>query len=171
MNKGIRADFLPYKYPEYGQRVHKIDPREPDTLYLQSHGGVYKSKDFGRRWSEIGRDLPSDFGFPIGVHRDMPDTACVFPVAGMGRFPPKGRFQVWITRNGGRSWVPSDRGLLERAYFNILSEALAIDDERPGGVYCGTTTGEIIYTRNEGQSWEEMVGRLPRITSLSCLRT
>jgi hypothetical protein len=50
MINNIRANFLPKKYPRYGQCVHKIDynPDQPDTLYLQNHGGVYGS--CGRPW-------------------------------------------------------------------------------------------------------------------------
>ncbi len=171
MNKGIRADFLPNKYPEYGQCVHKIDfhPSRPETLFLQNHGGVYISKDFGEKWVEISKDLPSDFGFPICVHRGQPDTAYVFPLAGMGRFPPKGEFQVWMTRDSGKSWTRSDRGLPKDAYFGVLREAATVDDGEPGGVYCGTTTGQVYYSRNEGKSWEKMVDNLPRITSVSYL--
>jgi phage pi2 protein 07 len=171
MNRKIRAGFLPYKYPTYGQCVHKIDynPSKPDTLYLQNHGGVYRSEDFGERWTEADKGLPSDFGFPIAVHRTKQDMVYVFPLEGMGRFPPKGKFQVWITRNGGKDWTASDKGLPERAYFGVLREAVALDGEEPGGVYCGTSTGQVYYSRNEGDSWEEMVRNLPRITSVSLL--
>jgi len=171
MNKGIRAGFLPNKYPKYGQCVHKIDshPTRPDTLYLQNHGGVYKSEDFGRRWTEISKGLPGDFGFPIAVNRTHPDTVYVVPVFEMGRFPFHGKFQVWMSRNGGKKWVPSGVGLPDRAYFGVLREAMTVDDEEPGGLYCGTTTGQVYYTRDDGNSWEKMVDNLPRITSLSFL--
>jgi hypothetical protein len=38
-NKNVRADFLPEKYPEFGQCVHKLvmDPAKPDHLYQQNH--------------------------------------------------------------------------------------------------------------------------------------
>lgn len=171
MNKKISAGFLPNKFPEYGQCVHKIDSNlnKPDTLYLQNHGGVYKSEDFGERWTKTDKGLPSDFGFPIAVNKTKPDMVYVFPVVGMGRFPPNGKFQVWITRNGGKVWEASDKGLPERAYFGVLREAVAVDGEELGGVYCGTTTGQVFYSRNEGGSWEEMVHNLPRITSVSVL--
>jgi hypothetical protein len=171
MNRNIRANFLPNKYPEYGQCVHKIDynPGRPDTLYLQNHGGVYVSKDFGEKWVEIGKALPSDFGFPIGVNRNKPGQVYVVPMDGMGRYPPGGNLQIWITHNGGKEWSKSSKGLPKKAYFDVLRDAMTVDSEEPGGVYCGTTTGQIFYSRDEGGEWEEMVDHLPRVTSVSCL--
>ena len=171
MNKGIRVDFAPVKYPEWGQCVHKMDfhPSKPDTLYLQNHGGVYKSTDYGGQWKEIDKGLPSDFGFPIAVNRTKPDTAYVFPLEGMGRFPPKGRFSAWRTSDGGKGWERAGKGLPDHAYFGILREAVSVDAEEPGGVYCGTSTGQVYYSRDEGESWGQMVEHLPRICSVSVL--
>ena len=51
-NQGIRAEFLPegQQYPEFGQCVHKVTrhPSRPERLYLQNHGGVYRSDDHAR---------------------------------------------------------------------------------------------------------------------------
>lgn len=78
-NKGVRADFLPDKYPEVGQCVHKIaiNPKEPQVLYQQNHCGmyrsalesdgnrvppgglaVYRSKDGGQTWKAHRKGLP-----------------------------------------------------------------------------------------------------------------
>ena len=68
-NQGIRAIFLPEgaQFPEFGQCVHKVtrDPLDPDRLYLQNHGGVYRSDDGADSWTSIADGLPSDFGFPV----------------------------------------------------------------------------------------------------------
>ena len=51
--------------------VHSIKraPRQPSTIYMQFHGGVYRSDDAGESWIDIGTDsgLPSDFGFPLAM--------------------------------------------------------------------------------------------------------
>ena len=41
-NKNVLADFLPDKYPEYGQCVHKVVRHRdrPDVLYQQNHCGL-----------------------------------------------------------------------------------------------------------------------------------
>jgi hypothetical protein len=170
MNKGIRADFLPNKHPEWGQCVHKMDthPDRPETIFLQNHGGVYVSRDFGASWAEIGKALPSDFGFPIGVHRHDPDTVYAVPVEAEPRYPPKGELQVWISADAGKRWKKSARGLPTRVYFNVLREAMGLDAEEPGGVYLGTTTGQLFSSRDDGHSWQKMADGLPQIHSVSC---
>ena len=52
-NIGVRAEFLPDKYPEFGQCVHKVvhHPARPERLFLQNHWGLYRSDD----WGDSGR--------------------------------------------------------------------------------------------------------------------
>jgi photosystem II stability/assembly factor-like uncharacterized protein len=170
MNRGIRANFLPDKYPEFGQCVHKMDahPDRPETVFLQNHGGVYVSRDFGASWTDIGKQLPSDFGFPIGVHRHDPNTIYVVPVEAEPRYPPRGEFQVWMSADAGKRWKKSARGLPKRVYFNVLREAMGLDTEEPGGVYLGTSTGQLFSSRDDGHSWQKMADGLPQIHSVSC---
>ena len=51
-NRGIVAGFLPEGEDlEFGQCVHKVarDAADPERLYLQHHGGIYRSDDGGER--------------------------------------------------------------------------------------------------------------------------
>jgi hypothetical protein len=79
-NRGISAEFMPVdETPEYGQCVHKVavDAGDPERLYAQNHGGVFRSDDAGKSWHSIGEDLPADFGFPIVAHPHRPGTIYV----------------------------------------------------------------------------------------------
>jgi hypothetical protein len=44
-NAGTRADFLPNKFPEMGQCVHKLlaHPSDPEALYQQNHCGFIEA--------------------------------------------------------------------------------------------------------------------------------
>jgi hypothetical protein len=62
-NKGIRARYLPDDAPEdtFDLCVHDLHraPRRPERLFMQFHGGVYRSDDAGESWTAIGDGLPN----------------------------------------------------------------------------------------------------------------
>ena len=168
-NSGVRAEFLPegQQYPEFGQCVHKIaqDPADPDRLYLQNHGGVYRSDDGGGRWSEIGGGLPADFGFAVATHPRRGGVAYVFPVNdGSDRYAPDFRCRVYRTQDAGESWSALDEGLpAGRHYGIVLRDALCTDDNDPAGVYFGTRNGEVYASADEGDSWRLAASHLPDV--------
>ena len=171
-NKGVRADFLPEKFPEVGQCVHHMEchPIKPNVLYQQNHCGVYRSDDRGKSWVDISEGLPSRFGFPIQIHSHDPDTLYVVPEEGAEfRCPVNGKFGVYRSRDRGEHWEKLANGLPNRnAYIHVHRQAMAIDAYDPCGIYVGTSGGQILYSRKEGDSWEELVDWLPPVYSLSC---
>ena len=179
LNKGVRADFLPGRYPEFGQCPHKLlfhDAR-PQVLFQQNHCGVYRSDNGGEEWQDISEGLPSRFGFVLGLHSQDPKTIYVVPedralgdeVGGLRRYVTDARFRVYRSRNAGVDWEPLTNGLpQEDAYIHVMREGMATDSLDPCGVYIGTTTGQIFYSRNDGESWELMIDYLPPISSVAC---
>ncbi len=171
-NRGISAYFLADKNPEFGQCVHKVarDPGRPDRLYLQHHFGLYRSDDGGDVWKDIGRGVPSDFGFGMAIHPRDGDTVWIVPIeADEFRCTPQARLRVYRTRDGGRSWQAMTRGLPQRlAYETVLRDALAADSLDPAGVYFGTRSGKLFASRDEGRTWEAIVEGFPPVT---CVKT
>lgn len=170
-NTGIRADFLPedQQYPEFGQCVHKVarHPARPERLYLQNHGGVYRSDDEGGSWTDIGAGLPSDFGFPMVVHPHRPDTIYVFPLGGgEGRYPVDARARVWRSDDAGGSWTPYDAGLPEPFYVAVMRDAMCADAGEPAGLYLGARNGTVWASSDEGESWRQIVANLPDVMSV-----
>lgn len=166
-NKGIRAEFLPDKHPEFGQCVHKVvqHPARPDTLFAQNHWGLYRSDDGGDLWRDIARGVPSDFGFAMAIHPRDPDTVYIVPLeSDTFRCVPEARLRVYRTRDGGRSWHALTRGLPQRhAYETVLRDALATDSAEPAGVYVGTRSGRVYASRDEGASWTPVADGLPPV--------
>lgn len=121
----------------------------------------------GDRWrrSEIG-----DIGFPIVLHPRDPDTAWVFPMDGTTVWPrtsPGGKPAAYRTRDAGETRERQDRGLpREQAWFTVKRRAMAADELDPIGLYFSTTSGEIWMSRDEGESWFQIVAHLPEIYSV-----
>lgn len=170
-NQGIRVSFLPDPYPEFGQCVHKITahPDRPDRVYLQNHGGVYRSDDWGGQWVSIAGGLPADFGFPVVVHPHRPDTLYVFPLeADARRVPPDGACRVYRSDDAGGSWHALGKGLPQRNFWvTVLRDAFCVDDAESCGVYFGTRGGEVYASPDEGDTWSQLAAHLPDVL---CLR-
>jgi photosystem II stability/assembly factor-like uncharacterized protein len=175
LNKGVAADFLPDRDPEFGHDPHHvaIHPLRPGRLYQQNHCGIYRLDRPGENWKRIGRNMPrkiGDIGFPMQIHPRDPDTVWVFPMDGTTVWPrtsPGGRPAVYRTRNGGRTWERQDRGLpREQAWLTVLRQAFAADRRDPVGLYFGTTGGEIWMSADEGKSWRSIARHLPQIYSV-----
>ena len=171
-NRGIRAMFMPNKYPEFGQCVHKIamHPARPDRLYLQNHWGIYRTDDAAENWTDIANGVPSDFGFPMVVHPKHPDWAYVVPVeSDQFRCACDGRLRVYRTRNGGASWEALCRGLPQKgAYETVLRDSMTTDSLDPAGIYLGTRSGQLFSSTDEGKSWQRILDGLPAVV---CVRS
>ncbi len=170
-NDGIVASYLPEeaRATAIDLCVHHLEraPRRPERLYLQFHGGVYRSDDCGRSWTDIGGGLPHDFGFPIVLDPADPDSAYVVPVTSSDRVTD-GRVAVWETRDAGATWTARDDGLPGGdAYLSILRQAFATAGEGAGlQLYFGATSGEIFGSTDAGARWFTVARRLPAIASV-----
>ena len=167
-NDGIRAEFRPegQQYPEFGQCVHKVarHPSRPERLFLQNHGGVYRSDDHGGSWTYIGDGLPADFGFPVVVHPHEPDTVFVFPLnGGDRRYPPEGRARVWRSRDAGESWAAVGEGLPEECWVGVMRDAMCADDHERPGLYVGARNGAVWASTDSGETFAPVVANLPDV--------
>lgn len=166
-NQGVRAEFLPNRYPEFGQCVHKVvhHPDRPERLFLQNHWGLYRSDDWGDSWRDMANGVPSDFGFAMASHPHDPETVYIVPIESDAfRCVPEGKMRVYRSRDAGGSWEPLARGLpQDGAYETILRDALAVDRHDPAGVYVGTKSGKLYASADEGDSWTLVADGLPPV--------
>jgi photosystem II stability/assembly factor-like uncharacterized protein len=170
-NEGIVADYLPEeaRASAIDLCVHHLEraPLRPERLFMQFHGGVYRSDDAGRSWTDIAAGLPHDFGFPVVLDPADPDSAFVIPVTTTDRVTD-GRVAVWETRDAGSTWTARDDGLpQENAYLSILRQAFTATGAGPElELYFGATSGEIFGSGDAGASWSSLARRLPAIASV-----
>jgi photosystem II stability/assembly factor-like uncharacterized protein len=172
-NTGIVPEYVPEEARgnPIQHCVHDVRraPARPERLFMQFHGGVYRSDDAGETWIDVGDGLPSDFGFPIVVDPADPESAYVIPLIGAeDRTTPGGRVQVWETRDAGATWAPRGDGLpQENAYLTVLREAFDTDGDGGSlGLYFGSTSGEVYGSADAGATWSTVATHLPPVYSV-----
>ncbi len=174
-NQGVRVEFFPenISYPEFGQCVHKVarHPAVPERMYLQNHGGVYRTDDHGKSWTSIADGLPADFGFPIVVHPHRPETVFVFPLLGADRrYPPAARARVWRSDDAGAHWSELGEGLPDSFYVGVMRDAFSADDHDVSGFYLGARNGTVYCSTDDGESWREVLDNLPDVMVVRAAR-
>ncbi|MBW3607308.1 MAG: exo-alpha-sialidase [Actinobacteria bacterium] len=172
-NDGIVARYVPEEARAETSDlcIHAIEraPARPERLFMQFHGGVYRSDDAGRTWKDIANGLPSDFGFPMAIDPADPDSAFVIPLnADMDRVTAGARACVYVTRDAGESWSALGDGLpQEDAYLTVLRHAFGRTGEgRELELYFGTTSGHVFGSGDAGATWSAVVACLPTVHSV-----
>jgi photosystem II stability/assembly factor-like uncharacterized protein len=171
-NKGLRIVATGQNpEDEVAYCVHKIvrDPRGSGTLFMQYHGGVYRSDDGASSWQNIEAGLPGNFGFPMVATPD--GTLFVVPLeADERRHVFGGKLRVYRSDDGGAHWSPaSERGLpTDPQFVSVLRDAMTAE-KHGNGLYFGTSMGEIFASRDAGESWAKLPGTFPRITTVKVM--
>ena len=172
-NRGLVAGYMPEEAREETMTlcVHHLERSRarPERIFMQFHGGVYRSDDAGETWTDIAAGLPSDFGFPLAVDPADPDSAYVIPLhADVDRVTPEGRVRVYETRDGGASWTARGDGLPQQnAYLTVLRQAFDALGEGPAlELYFGTTSGDVFGSGDAGATWFSAAASLPSVNSL-----
>lgn len=143
--------------PPHQPHVLSIDflPGEPSSVLVGIEvGGVIRSADRGKTWSELNR------GVYVDVHSVRPDrerTGQLFAVTGRG---------FYASEDGGLSWERRMKGM-ERGYTMGLhihperaGEVLVSAGDRPPGL-----NGRVYHTVDGGRSWSELAGSaLPELS-------
>jgi hypothetical protein len=169
--QGMKADFMP---PELADNPNIQDPHlivrcpaQPDRLWCQHHGGIWRSDDGGANWARITGVPVSDFGFTVAVHPGDGDTAWFVPAkADQCRVPVDAALVVNRTRDGGRSFETQRDGLPQQgAYDLVYRHGLAVADDGRS-LLMGSTTGGLWASDDGGEHWQAVPLRLPPIAAI-----
>jgi photosystem II stability/assembly factor-like uncharacterized protein len=150
--------------------VHGLcaDPSDPNRIWRQDHTGVYRSADGADSWERIENGLPAAFGFAIR-RDDASGRLFVVPLeSDTNRLPVDGSFAAYRSDDDGDSWQVAGTGWDDSATYTTVLRG-AMDTDGSGGVFFGTTGGDVWATDDSGDHWERIPHGFPRILSVKAL--
>jgi photosystem II stability/assembly factor-like uncharacterized protein len=138
VNTGILQPDRVISSRALGVSALALDPDRPDTVYVGTFDGLYKTLDGGRQWVRIGNDTVSQSINAIVV--DPGDRAGLYV---------SNREGVFKSRDGGTTWENRSAGLPSR---NVLS--MAVRRVPPTLLYAGTNGSGLLRSRDGATTWE-----------------
>ena len=170
INRGLKSKYMPDPNAEVGYCVHRLalHPSKPDVVFMQLHWNVMRTDNAGELWTNISGNLPTDFGFPIEVHPHEPETVYVIPITSDSEhYVHEGKLRVFRSRSGGTEWEALTNGLPQKdCYVNVLRDAMSTDTLDEGGIYFGTSGGQVYVSPDGGDNWRTIVHDLPAVLSV-----
>lgn len=166
-------------YPVYSTGCLAIDPNNPSVIWLgtgenqsqRSVGwgdGIYRSKDGGQTWKNMGLQHSEHIG---KILIDPRDSDVILAAAQGPLWRPGGERGIYKSINGGQSWTP-----VLTISENTGVADLAFDPSNPDVVYAtsyqrrrhvgilvaGGQESRIYKSTDNGSSWEMLTKGLPK---------
>ena len=140
-----------------GTEVHAITvhPENPETVYIGTTKGTYRSTNRGSRWQRLNLPDPEADIWSVCIHPKNPRIVYA------GATPPG----VYRSDDGGDTWRKmADPGLPDRVIMAFACRVmrLDIDPNSPDDVYATLEANGAMRSRNGGESWEDCTADLIR---------
>jgi len=170
-NNGLVSDFLPNQTAEVGHDPHllKMCLSKPEVLWQQAHCGIWVSKDGAQSWQDVrGKDKNADFGFNITIDHNNPNRAWVAPgISDEIRVAVDGALCISRTEDGGQTWQAFRNGLPQKNCSDIVYRHAM--DRLDNTLVFGTTTGNIFFSNDDGETWEALSHYSPMVHTVNLL--
>jgi photosystem II stability/assembly factor-like uncharacterized protein len=140
-----------------------IDPVDPSNLYATSVGGIWRSRDGGRRWQRVSDDFLAAVFASVAVNPASHDE--IFAGAGDPDYNSPGPLGIWRSLAGGApgSWSRVDGGV----FSNQVIYRMRIDPFPPNDIYVGASGGVYIGSRIMGGiTWSRLANFDAWVTDL-----
>lgn len=165
-----------YRTDDYWYRdIHRvvIMPSDRSELIMTTGEGLYRSTDAGETWERLtGRNFR--IGYPDHL-LVSPTDENVLHLSGAATDPATWRDlrvahgTVMTSRDRGRNWSLSDRGLNVAGRANI--EAMGMATWSGGyALFAGDTDGSVFCSEDGAQSWELVVSGLAPVSKVGHFR-
>lgn len=150
--------------------VHVLaaDPNHSTRVFAATGGGFYRSVDRGRDWSAHAGDVGEAYCTDMALE-DLGEATRIFLTTADG--PPASWesgegpcAEIHGSDDGGETWTPL--GLSPLYPSREAFTAVAIEPERRGGVFVGTSAGGLHYGDPDMEGWSRLLRGLPPVRSL-----
>lgn len=150
-----------------GSDVHaiQISPAKHDRIYVTTGEGPFASDDGGYTWKQIGSGNRRHYTMGVAAHPTEVDRVIISAAAGPPDWKGKtgARCDVYLSTDGGKRF----RTVVKDLKGGVRRKALVINPKVPSEVAFGTSTGEIWYSNDGGETFGREGNRLGDVHAIA----
>jgi hypothetical protein len=126
-----------------------ISPAEPEVPIIACRMGLFRSKDHGAHWNDLGMRGHSPIVYGRDIRVSPHDPATIYATLSTSAMGATG--SIWRSTDLGRNWRRFDSGL------TVGSTMMAVvpSPRNPDVVHAVTRKGQSFSTRDGGATWRE----------------
>ncbi|MGH2809718.1 MAG: WD40/YVTN/BNR-like repeat-containing protein, partial [Actinomycetota bacterium] len=143
----------------------QVSPARPDRVYATTGEGAFCSDDGGFNWRKMAGHANA-YTMGLAAHPGEPDRVII----SAAKTPPPGwgaaggaRCDVYLSTDAGRRF----RTVAKALKGAVQRRALLINPKVPSEVVFGTSTGELYYSNDGGESFDLMETGLGDIKAIT----
>jgi photosystem II stability/assembly factor-like uncharacterized protein len=152
---------------EFDAHSVAVMPDDPEVVIATSGQGVYKSTNGGDSFVNAGQGLDCRYMAQLVCHPARPKvlfTAAASVPPPFWRRPEGAASAFYRSENQGESWEKLSGGLPD--HLKAAPRATAGDLEEPNAFFIGMNDGTIWSSADGGESFRQIVGGLPSVSSI-----
>ena len=140
-------------------------PADPETLFVGTQNGPYRSKDGGESWQRPGFPADAAVIWSIAIHPTKPNIVyCgAAPVA------------VYRSTDGGDTWQHMSQIVspshCERDGFDSRTICVTFNPVRPDEIYVGLEVSGALRSTDAGETWQDVSSHLMELAQLPHLQS
>lgn len=137
--------------------VHSVQvcPARQERLYVTTGSGGFCSDDEGFGWRQMGKGNPNQYTMGLAAHPSEADRVIISAAQGpppTWEGPGGARCDIYLSTDAGRRFRTVVRGL----EGGVRRKALVINSKVPSEIVFGTSTGQLFYSNDGGETFDQM---------------
>ncbi|HEX2179387.1 MAG TPA: hypothetical protein VHL54_07705 [Actinomycetota bacterium] len=136
--------------------IHSVQvcPAKPERVYVSTGEGCFCSDDEGFGWRQMGTSNKRQYTMGLAAHPSEADRVIISAAQGpppTWSGPEGARCDIYLSTDAGRRFRTVVRGLAG----GVHRKALVINSKVPSEIVFGTSTGQLFYSNDGGETFDE----------------
>jgi photosystem II stability/assembly factor-like uncharacterized protein len=136
--------------------IHSVQvcPAKPERVYVSTGAGCFCSDDEGFGWRQMGTGNKRQYTMGLAAHPSEADRVIISAAQGpppTWSGPEGARCDIYLSTDAGRRFRTVVRGL----EGGVHRKALVINSKVPSEIVFGTSTGQLFYSNDGGETFDE----------------